>query len=134
MAKSFLGLHKWKIVCSAWVAHFVSQIVTNTNLVCKAQYLEYRGISHFCLSLFRFASWYSGGFSFFVYFLFLCLCRPFCIFQRCLYSNPKSCRSKQVRCQLSHSSPFRRTVLLVLTCYCSSWPTQNYWNQKKVCC
>jgi hypothetical protein len=25
----------------------------------------------------------------------LCLCRPFCIFERCLDSNPESCRSKQ---------------------------------------
>ncbi len=30
------------------------------------------------------------------------LCRPFCIFERCLDSNPESCRSKQVRYQLSH--------------------------------
>jgi hypothetical protein len=36
--------------------------------------------------------------------LFLsCLCRPFCIFGRCLESNPESC--KQVRYQLSHPSP-----------------------------
>ncbi len=34
----------------------------------------------------------------------LCLCRPFCIFGSCLESNPESCRSKQVRCQLSHPS------------------------------
>ncbi len=27
----------------------------------------------------------------------LCLCRPFCIFGRCLDSNPETCRSKQVR-------------------------------------
>ncbi len=32
----------------------------------------------------------------------LCLCRPFCIFERCLDS---SCRSKQARYQLSHPSP-----------------------------
>jgi hypothetical protein len=25
----------------------------------------------------------------------LCLCRPFCIFERCLDSNPESCCSKQ---------------------------------------
>jgi hypothetical protein len=35
----------------------------------------------------------------------LCLCRPFCIFVICLDSNPESCRSKQVRYQLSHPSP-----------------------------
>jgi hypothetical protein len=29
----------------------------------------------------------------------------FCIFERCLDSNPESCRSKQVRYQLSHPSP-----------------------------
>jgi hypothetical protein len=50
---------------------------------------------------------------FFVYFLrrarvrwpFLCLCRPFCISERCLDSNTESCRSKQVRYQLSRPSP-----------------------------
>jgi hypothetical protein len=36
----------------------------------------------------------------------LCLCRPFCIFERCLDSNPESCRSKQARYLLSHPSPF----------------------------
>ncbi len=29
-----------------------------------------------------------------------CLCRPFCIFQRCLDSNPECCRSKKARYQL----------------------------------
>ncbi len=51
--------------------------------------------------------------SFFVYFFgglplcwpLLCLCHPFCIFERCLDSNPESCRSKQARYQLSHPSP-----------------------------
>jgi hypothetical protein len=33
------------------------------------------------------------------------LCRPFCIFERCLDSNPESFRSKQARYQLSHPSP-----------------------------
>jgi hypothetical protein len=36
----------------------------------------------------------------------LCLCRPFCIFVRCLDSNPESCHSEQVRYQLSHPSPY----------------------------
>ncbi len=37
----------------------------------------------------------------------LCLCRPFCIFERCLDSNLESCRNKQARYQLelSHPSP-----------------------------
>ncbi len=35
----------------------------------------------------------------------LCLCRPFCIFERCLDSDPESCRSKQARCQHSHPLP-----------------------------
>ncbi len=34
----------------------------------------------------------------------LCLCRAFCVFEICLDSNPESCRSKQARYQLSHSS------------------------------
>jgi hypothetical protein len=34
----------------------------------------------------------------------LCFCRPFCIFGKCLNSNPESCRSKQVPYQLSHPS------------------------------
>ncbi len=34
----------------------------------------------------------------------LCLCRPFFFFERCLDSNPGSCRSKQVRYQLGHPS------------------------------
>ncbi len=40
-----------------------------------------------------------------VYWPLLCLCRPFCIFERCLDSNPESCRSKQARYQLSHPTP-----------------------------
>jgi hypothetical protein len=34
-----------------------------------------------------------------------CLCRPFCIFERCLNSNTESCLSKQALYQLSHPSP-----------------------------
>ncbi len=34
-----------------------------------------------------------------------CLCRPLCIIERCLDTNPESCRSKQARYQLSHPSP-----------------------------
>ncbi len=37
----------------------------------------------------------------------LCLCRPFCMFERCRDSNPESCRSKQARYQLSHPSPLQ---------------------------
>ncbi len=37
--------------------------------------------------------------------LLLCLSRPFCIFERCLDSNPESCRSKQARYQLTPPSP-----------------------------
>ncbi len=36
---------------------------------------------------------------------------PFCIFERCLDSNPESCRSKQARYQLSHPSPSLATHL-----------------------
>jgi hypothetical protein len=35
----------------------------------------------------------------------LCLCRPFCIYERWLDPNPESFRSKQARYQLSHPSP-----------------------------
>ncbi len=36
----------------------------------------------------------------------LCLCRPFCIFERCLDSIPESCRSKQARyCNLATHLP-----------------------------
>ncbi len=35
-----------------------------------------------------------------------CLCRPFCIFERCLDSNAERCRSRQARYQLSHPSPW----------------------------
>jgi hypothetical protein len=53
-----------------------------------------------------------GSPSFFVYFFgglecaghCFCLCRPFCIFERCLDSNPECCRSKQARYQLTHPS------------------------------
>ncbi len=34
-----------------------------------------------------------------------CLCRPFCIFRRCLDSNQRAAHSKQARYQLSHPSP-----------------------------
>ena len=37
----------------------------------------------------------------------LCLCRPFCIFESCLDSNPKSCLSKQVR----HLSPLTCIII-----------------------
>jgi hypothetical protein len=41
-----------------------------------------------------------------------CLCRTFCIFERCLDSNPESCHSKQA-CyhQLSHLRPYLATHL-----------------------
>jgi hypothetical protein len=42
----------------------------------------------------------------------LCLCRPFCIVERCLDSNPESCRSKQARYQLSHPSPYQSPISL----------------------
>ncbi len=35
----------------------------------------------------------------------LLMCRPFCMFERCLDSNPESCLTKQARYQLSHPSP-----------------------------
>ncbi len=35
----------------------------------------------------------------------ICWCRPICIFERCLDSNPESCRRKQARYQLSQPSP-----------------------------
>jgi hypothetical protein len=41
----------------------------------------------------------------------LCFCRPFCISDRCLDSNPESCRSKKARYQLSHPSPYLITHL-----------------------
>ncbi len=50
------------------------------------------------------------NFYFFIFCIFLC--RSFSIFERCLDSNPESCRSKQARYQLSHPSPFLATHLL----------------------
>ncbi len=50
-------------------------------------------------------------FSFFVYTYFwrakslLAICRPFCVYGRCLDLNPESCSSKQACYQLSHPSP-----------------------------
>jgi hypothetical protein len=43
-------------------------------------------------------------FTFRVFWQLLCLCRPFVIVERCLYSNPDCCRIKQARNQLSHPS------------------------------
>jgi hypothetical protein len=37
------------------------------------------------------------------------LCRSFCIFER--FSNPESCRSKQMRYQLSQPSPYNSLLL-----------------------
>jgi hypothetical protein len=37
----------------------------------------------------------------------LCLCRPFCIFEKCLDSNPETCSSRQARYKLSHPSPYQ---------------------------
>ncbi len=69
----------------------------------------------------------------------LCLCRSFCICERCLDSNPESCRSKQERYQLSHPSPHSAAtnccVVLILIlpcvrlpwlrCWCSGSPVEN---------
>ncbi len=44
----------------------------------------------------------------------LCLCRPFFIFKRYLDSNSESCRSQQVRYQLSHPSPYKFKFFLGL--------------------
>ncbi len=41
----------------------------------------------------------------------LCLCRQFCIFERCLDSHPESCRSQQASNQLSLQSPNLATYL-----------------------
>jgi hypothetical protein len=41
-----------------------------------------------------------------------CLCCLFCIFERCLDSNPESCRSKQVHYQLSHQIPAKNILLM----------------------
>ncbi len=38
-------------------------------------------------------------FFFLKYILLLSICRPFCIFDRCLESNPQSCRSMQAGAQ-----------------------------------
>ncbi len=44
----------------------------------------------------------------------LCLCRSFFIFERCLHSNAESCRSKQLRYQLSHPShPMIKSIFLL---------------------
>ncbi len=54
---------------------------------------------------------YSGSFFIFIFLRatvcwpLLCICRPFCIFKRCLDSNPESFRNKQTRYQLSRPSP-----------------------------
>jgi hypothetical protein len=55
-----------------------------------------------------------GSFSFFLFLYifcrasvcwpFLCLCRPVCIFEICLDTNPESCRSKQ-RCATNLATP-----------------------------
>ncbi len=50
----------------------------------------------------------------------LCLCRPVCIFKRCLDLTPESCRSKQARYQLSHPSPYLATHL-------PTWPPIHTW-------
>ncbi len=41
-----------------------------------------------------------------------CLHCPFCIYERCLDSNPESCRSKQARYQLYHPSPYGRWLTM----------------------
>ncbi len=45
----------------------------------------------------------------------LCLCRPFCIFERYLDSNPESCRSEQARYATNlptyHTSPYMGKVI-----------------------
>jgi len=41
------------------------------------------------------------------------LCRPFCIFERCMNSNPERLRGKQTRYQLNHPSPFYYSVCIV---------------------
>jgi hypothetical protein len=43
----------------------------------------------------------------------LCLCRPFCIFERCLDLNPESCRSKLARYQLSNPSSWEMNALFL---------------------
>ncbi len=60
--------------------------------------------------------------TFYVYFLVgqsvlatpLLMC-SFCMFERCLDSNPESCRSKQVLYQLSHPSPYLGEFANLLT-------------------
>ncbi len=57
----------------------------------------------------------------------LCLCRPFCIFERCLDSNPERCRSKKARYQLSHPSPFEFFVDHNMDFSFSGWQCSRTW-------
>ncbi len=70
-------------------------------LVCCAQPLQDASYLGNGLKLFLFLFFWRAR----VYWPLLCLCRPFCMFDRCMDSNPENCRSKQARYQLGHPSP-----------------------------
>jgi len=70
----------------------------------------------------------------------LCLCRPFCIFERCLDSNPESCRSKQTRnvipcdnfsCSTIVCKVLNQIQQNVIIMYASNVVV---WRKRTVCC
>ncbi len=54
----------------------------------------------------------------------LLLMSPILYFERCLDSNPESCRSKQATCQLSQPSPYLATISLTQPPVATHLPTQ----------
>ncbi len=75
--------------------HFL--ILTRSEVISSKQECFISNTSKYCIFFF----WRAR-----VCWPLFCLCRRFCIFERCLDSKPESCCSKRARYQLSHSSPY----------------------------
>ncbi len=74
--------------------------------------------------------------------LFCCLCRPFCIFERCLDSNPESCRMASRRAtnlathlpKGSTHNPYRLITLYPLSSFTPCIPRSRMYPPCLQCC
>ncbi len=113
LAKSYFSKYSWKnrrynlnisIYLSSRSRHFAVRFSTISSAPRAASTYTLMLMYSFCIFFWRAR----------VCWPLHCLCRPFCIFERCLDTNLESCRSKQARYQLSHPSPWGSHVFQVI--------------------
>ncbi len=94
----------WRLLPVTWRELFASPVMANSKSlrICSPSSF-FRDSTWREKILFKIFLWNFGRAR--VCWPLLCLCRPFCICERCLDSNPESCRRKQARYQLATYLP-----------------------------